>query len=46
MMLHLLALHCGLSEYTAHISTKFLNLKPYKTAVVHSFLTSDCIIRI
>jgi hypothetical protein len=37
-----LALQCGLAECTAHIGTKFLKLRPYKTTVVHSPLPPDC----
>jgi hypothetical protein len=41
-----LALQCELAECTAHIGTKFLKLRPYKTTVIQSLLPPDCAVRI
>jgi hypothetical protein len=40
--LRLLSLQCRLEKGTAHVGTKLLKLRPYRTTVVHSLLPQDC----
>jgi hypothetical protein len=41
-----LALQCGVSKSAAHVLTKLLKLKPYRTTVIHQFLPPDAEARI